>query len=316
MSDLESMRVGFGRGLNAVGSKSPEIVALSADLAESTQVSQFKDAFPDRYIEVGVAEQNLVTVASGLAHAGKHPFAASYAAFSPGRNWEQIRTTICLNDQPVVIIGSHAGLTVGPDGATHQMLEDIALMRSLPNMTVISPGDSHEAEQVAEFLANYDHPVYVRLCREKTPIFLQDKQFEFGKARILKQGQDVLLIGTGIMSYELLKAAEQLSELGVEAEVIHVPTIKPLDEKTILSSARKCGRIVVAEEGQTAAGFGGLISELVSERLPMPIKRIGVDDRFGQSGSAEELMKDYGLDQPSIIQKINDFINSMPRYHQ
>ena len=316
MSDLESMRVGFGRGLNAVGSKSPEIVALSADLAESTQVSQFKDAFPDRYIEVGVAEQNLVTVASGLAHAGKHPFAASYAAFSPGRNWEQIRTTICLNDQPVVIMGSHAGLTVGPDGATHQMLEDIALMRSLPNMTVISPGDSHEAEQVAEFLANYDHPVYVRLCREKTPIFLQDKQFEFGKARILKQGQDVLLIGTGIMSYELLKAAEQLSELGVEAEVIHVPTIKPLDEKTILSSARKCGRIVVAEEGQTAAGFGGLISELVSERLPMPIKRIGVDDRFGQSGSAEELMKDYGLDQPSIIQKINDFINSMPRYHQ
>ncbi len=316
MSDLESMRVGFGRGLNAVGSKSPEIVALSADLAESTQVSQFKDAFPDRYIEVGVAEQNLVTVASGLAHAGKHPFAASYAAFSPGRNWEQIRTTICLNDQPVVIIGSHAGLTVGPDGATHQMLEDIALMRSLPNMTVISPGDSHEAEQVAEFLANYDHPVYVRLCREKTPIFLQDKQFEFGKARILKQGQDVLLIGTGIMSYELLKAAEQLSELGVEAEVIHVPTIKPLDEKTILSSARKCGRIVVAEEGQTAAGFGGLISELVSERLPRPIKRIGVDDRFGQSGSAEELMKDYGLDQPSIIQKINDFINSMPRYHQ
>lgn len=316
MSDLESMRVGFGRGLNAVGSKSPEIVALSADLAESTQVSQFKDAFPDRYIEVGVAEQNLVTVASGLAHAGKHPFAASYAAFSPGRNWEQIRTTICLNDQPVVIIGSHAGLTVGPDGATHQMLEDIALMRSLPNMTVISPGDSHEAEQVAEFLANYDHPVYVRLCREKTPIFLHDKQFEFGKARILKQGQDVLLIGTGIMSYELLKAAEQLSELGVEAEVIHVPTIKPLDEKTILSSARKCGRIVVAEEGQAAAGFGGLISELVSERLPMPIKRIGVDDRFGQSGSAEELLKDYGLDQPSIIQKINDFINSMPRYHQ
>ena len=309
MSDLESMRVGFGRGLTAAGSKSPEIVALSADLAESTQVSQFKDAFPDRYIEVGVAEQNLVTVASGLAHAGKHPFAASYAAFSPGRNWEQIRTTICLNDQPVVIIGSHAGLTVGPDGATHQMLEDIALMRSLPNMTVISPGDSHEAEQVAEFLANYDHPVYVRLCREKTPIFLQDKQFEFGKARILKQGQDVLLIGTGIMSYELLKAAEQLSELGVEAEVIHVPTIKPLDEKTILSSARKCGRIVVAEEGQTAAGFGGLISELVSERLPMPIKRIGVDDRFGQSGSAEELTKDYGLDQPSIIQKINDFIN-------
>ena len=316
MSDLESMRVGFGRGLTAAGSKSPEIVALSADLAESTQVSQFKDAFPDRYIEVGVAEQNLVTVASGLAHAGKHPFAASYAAFSPGRNWEQIRTTICLNDQPVVIMGSHAGLTVGPDGATHQMLEDIALMRSLPNMTVISPGDSHEAEQVAEFLANYNHPAYVRLCREKTPIFLQDKQFEFGKARILKQGQDVLLIGTGIMSYELLKAAEQLSELGVEAEVIHVPTIKPLDEKTILSSARKCGRIVVAEEGQTAAGFGGLISELVSERLPMPIKRIGVDDRFGQSGSAEELMKDYGLDQPSIIQKINDFINSMPRYHQ
>lgn len=312
----ESMRVGFGRGLVEAGRKHADVVVLSADLAESTQASQFKETFPERFIEVGVAEQNLVTVASGLAHAGKRPFTASYAAFSPGRNWEQIRTTICLNDQPVVIIGSHAGLTVGPDGATHQMLEDIALMRSLPNMIVIAPGDSREAERVACFLGQHDKPAYVRLSRDKTALFLEDKPFELGKAYVLREGADVALMGTGIMTHALLAVAEDLAALGVSAEVVHVPTIKPLDEKIVLSSAKKCGRVVTAEEGQVAAGFGSAIAELLSSQLPMPVRRIGVEDRYGQSGESAELLKEYGLDTNSMLGNIRQFIKEMPQYHR
>ena len=316
MIDKESMRVGFGRGLVEAGRQHANVAVLSADLAESTQVSQFQAAFPERFIEVGVAEQNLVTVASGLAHAGKRPFTASYAAFSPGRNWEQIRTTICLNDQPVVIVGSHAGLTVGPDGATHQMLEDIALMRSLPNMIVIAPGDSLEAERVAEFLGGHNKPAYVRLSRDKTPLFLQDRPFQLGKAHVLREGQDVALMGTGIMTHTLLEVAEDLSDLGVSAEVVHVPTIKPLDEEAVLASAKRCGRVVTAEEGQMAAGFGGAVAELLSEKLPMPVRRIGVEDRYGQSGEVAELMAEYGLDKSSVLAKIRQFIEEMPQYHR
>ena len=315
--NLESMRTGFGRGLVKAGRDNKEIVVLSADLAESTQVSLFQEEFPERYIEVGVAEQNMVTVASGLALAGKRPFAASYAAFSPGRNWEQIRTTICLNNQPVTIIGSHAGLTVGPDGATHQMLEDIALMRSLPNMVVISPGDSLEAERVALALASLDTPSYVRLSREKSPVFLEnDQPFEIGKAQLFREGRDVALFGTGIMSHTLMAVAEDLASFGIEAEVVHVPTIKPLDNKAILRSAAKCGRVVTAEDGQVMAGFGGAITELLSDNLPMPIKRLGVLDRFGQSGTAGELLEEYGLSQEKIVSSIRQFINTRPQYHQ
>ena len=312
----ESMRVGFGRGLVAAGHEHEDIVVLSADLAESTQVSQFQEVFPGRFIEVGVAEQNLVTVASGLAHAGKRPFAASYAAFSPGRNWEQIRTTICLNDQPVVIVGSHAGLTVGPDGATHQVLEDIVLMRSLPNMIVIAPGDSIEAERVATCLGGERSPAYVRLCREKTPVFLQEHTFELGRAYVLREGSDVALMGTGIMTHELLVVADKLAQSGIEAEVLHVPTIKPLDETTILASARKCGRVVTAEEGQNAAGFGSAVAELLAEQLPMPLKRLGVEDRFGQSGTAAELLDEYGLTAAHMTKAVEEFMAVMPRYHQ
>lgn len=312
----ESMRKGFGQGLVSIGQEVEDIVVLSADLAESTQVSLFQEAFPERFIEVGVAEQNMVTVASGLAHADKRPFTASYAAFSPGRNWEQIRTTICLNDQPVVIIGSHAGLTVGPDGATHQVLEDIALMRSLPNMTVIAPGDSIEAKRVAEFLGRHDSPAYVRLCRDKTPLFLTDTPFEYGKAQVLRQGSDVALIGTGIMTHALLAVADELAKEGVVAEVVHVSTIKPLDEEAILQTARKCGRVVTAEEGQIAAGFGSAVAELLSDKLPMPVRRLGVNDRFGQSGTADELMSEYGLTSEHLTEEVRKFIQEMPRYHQ
>jgi len=316
MAEMESMRVGFGRGLVRAGEKYPNVVALSADLAESTQVSQFQEKFPERFIEVGVAEQNLVTVASGLAMAGKKPFAASYAVFSPGRNWEQIRTTICINERPVVIIGSHAGLNVGPDGATHQMLEDIALMRVLPGMTVVAPGDSLEAEQVALALAQHDGASYVRLAREKTDNFLDDHDFELGKAYVLREGSDVALFGTGTMTGVLLKVAKQLEANGVEAEVVHVPTIKPLDEETLLASAKKCGRVVTAEEAQIAGGFGSCVAELLADKLPMPVKRLGVKDKFGQSGQAAELLDFYELSEEKITAEINKFIEKTPKYHQ
>ncbi|HMH70211.1 MAG TPA: transketolase family protein [Candidatus Saccharimonadales bacterium] len=313
----EPIRAGFGRGLKAAGELDTSIVALCADLTDSTQMSHFRDAFPERFIEMGIAEQNLVTVASGLARAGKIPFTSSYAAFSPGRNWEQIRTTIAINDQPVKIIGSHAGVSVGPDGATHQMLEDIALMRVLPNMIVIAPGDSIEAEKATHAIAKNGKPSYLRLAREKTPIFsTEHSPFEIGKAYVLREGHDVSLMGTGTMTYQLLVAAKKLEEHGIQAEVVHVPTIKPLDEETVIASARKTGRVVTAEEAQIAGGFGSAIAELLSEQLPMPVHRIGMHDHFGESGQPDELIKHFHLDGASMAHEIKAFIERMPRYHQ
>lgn len=313
----EPIRAGFGRGLKAAGEANESVVALCADLTESTQMHLFKEAFPNRFIEVGVAEQNLVTVASGMARAGKIPFTSSYAAFSPGRNWEQIRTTIALNNQPVKIVGSHAGVSVGPDGATHQMLEDIALMRVLPNMVVVAPGDSIEAEKATKALAENGKPSYIRLAREKTPIFsTEESPFEIGKAYVLREGSAVSLLGTGTMTYQLLVAADLLAQEGIEAEVVHVPTIKPLDEETILASARKTGRVVTAEEAQVAGGFGGAVAEFLSETLPMPIKRIGMQDRFGESGVPIELMKHFRLTGVEIAEDVKIFLDAMPQYHQ
>lgn len=313
----EPTRAGFGRGLKLAGERNEAVVALCADLTESTQMHHFRDAFPKRFVEVGVAEQNLVTVASGMARAGKIPFTSSYAAFSPGRNWEQIRTTITLNNQPVKIVGSHAGISVGPDGATHQMLEDIALMRVLPNMVVVAPGDSVEAEKATLAIAENGKPSYLRLAREKTPVFSTEKSpFEIGKAYVLHQGHDVTLIGTGTMSYQLLVAAKLLAEQGVHAEVIHVPTIKPLDEETILTSVRKTGRVVTAEEAQIAGGFGSAIAELLSEKLPTPLKRIGMYDRFGESGAPNELLDHFGLTGEKMTPAIKQFVDETPKYHQ
>ena len=313
----EPIRAGYGRGLKKAGEANSKVVALCADLTESTQMHLFKESFPDRFIEVGVAEQNLVTVASGMARAGKVPFTSSYAAFSPGRNWEQIRTTICLNNQPVKIIGSHAGVSVGPDGATHQMLEDITLMRVLPNMIVVAPGDSIEAEKATMLIAENDKPSYLRLAREKTPIFSTvNSPFEIGKAYVLKEGSDVALMGTGTMTYQLLIAANILSEKNINCEVVHVPTIKPLDEETILQSAKKCGRVITAEEGQIAGGFGSAVAEFLSGHLPMPVLRIGMQDRFGESGAPVELLDHFGLTGQKISEEIEQFINDKPKYHQ
>lgn len=297
----EPIRKGFGRGLLQAGKDDERIVAACADLTASTAMDLFQKEFPDRFVEIGVAEQNLVTVGAGMAAMGKVPFVSSYAAFSPGRNWEQIRTTICLNNQPVRIVGSHAGISVGPDGATHQMLEDIALMRVLPNMVVIAPCDSVEAEKATLALAADKRPAYLRLAREATPVLTTTKTpFEIGKAYVFREGKDVTLLGTGTMTYHMLAAAELLAKDGIDAEVIHVPTIKPLDAHTIVKSLHKTGAAVTAEEAQIKGGFGGAVAELLSEQYPAPLYRIGMQDRFGESGKPEELMTHFGLDAKHV----------------
>ena len=284
-----------------LGKLDVNVVAACADLTDSTQMSLFKAEFPDRFVEIGVAEQNLVTVGAGLAAMGKIPFVSSYAAFNPGRNWEQIRTTICLNERPVKVVGSHAGISVGPDGATHQMLEDIALMRVLPKMVVIVPGDSLEAERATMAMAKDPRPNYLRLAREATPIITTaDTPFEIGKAYVYEKGNDVTIIATGTMTYQALIAAEKLFKDGIDAEVIHVPTIKPLDSETILKSVRKTGAVVTVEEAQIAGGLGGAIAELLGEEFPVPIKRIGMQDHFGESGTPDQLLEHFGLDAKHI----------------
>lgn len=299
----EPTRKGFGRGLLAAGKLNDDVVAACADLTDSTQMSLFKNEFPNRFVEIGVAEQNLVTVGSGLAAMGKIPFVSSYAAFSPGRNWEQIRTTICLNEQPVKIVGSHAGLSVGPDGATHQMLEDIAIMRVLPHMVVIVPGDAIEAEKATLAMAkDTKRPGYLRLAREATPVFTtKDTPFEIGKAYVLERGDEVTLISTGPMTHLALIAAEKLFKDGIDAEVIHVPTIKPLDHKTILASVKKSRAVVTIEEGQIAGGLGGAVTELLAEEMPSALRRIGVKDKFGESGTPDELLKKHGITVHNIM---------------
>jgi len=313
----EPIRKGFGRGLKAAGELDKNVVALCADLTDSTQISLFKEAFPERFIEVGVAEQNLVTVASGMSALGKIPFTSSYAAFSPGRNWEQIRTTICLNDRPVKIVGSHSGLYTGADGATHQVLEDIALMRVLPNMVVVVPGDGLEAEKATLAIAKNNKPSYIRLAREATPVFTTEKTpFEIGKAYVLKEGKDLTLFGTGTMTYQCLMAAKMLASDGIDAEVVHVPTIKPLDEATILASVRKTGRAISVEEAQIAGGLGSAIAELLTDQLPLPLRRLGVRDEFGESGKPDELLEHFRLTPKHIAFEVHDFVDRMPKYHQ
>ncbi len=301
----EPIRAGFGRGLVEAGQADVHVVALCADLTESTKMGDFAKTFPDRFVEIGIGEQNLVTVAAGMALAGKTPFVSSYAAFSPGRNWEQIRTTICINDANVKIVGSHAGVSVGPDGATHQMLEDIALMRVLPNMTVIAPADAIEAEKATRAMASHRGPAYMRLAREKTPVVTTDKTpFALGKAQILRTGKDLTIVACGTMVYQALMAAETLaSQHDVETEVINAAVIKPLDTVTIVASAKKTGAVLTAEEGQIAGGLGGAVAEVLAEQHPVPMARIGMQDHFGESGEPNELLEHFGLTAPHIIKR-------------
>jgi transketolase len=308
---MEPIRKGFGKGLLEAGRSDDNVVACCADLTDSTQMSLFRDAFPERFVEIGVAEQNLVTVGAGLAAMGKVPFVSSYAAFSPGRNWEQIRTTVCLNDRPVKIVGSHAGLYTGADGATHQMLEDISLMRVLPNMVVIAPGDSIEAEKATRAMAEDDRPNYLRLAREATPVFTtKQTPFEIGKAYVFAPGEDITVIATGTMTYQALAAAEKLFKDGIDVEVIHCPTIKPLDEETILRSAKRTGKVITVEEAQINGGLGGAVAELLGEKYPVPLKRLGMQDHFGESGTPEELLEHFGLTAKHIQLAVHHMLSA------
>jgi len=300
-------RTGYGDGLVEVGKENENIVAVCADLAESTRTHLFKNEFPDRYVEVGVAEQNLATVGSGLAAVGKIPFISSYAAFSPGRNNEQIRTTISINNVSVKIVGAHAGVSVGPDGATHQQLEDIALMRAQPNMKVVVPADYEEARKTVHVAVEQDGPFYFRLAREKTPmITTKDSPFEFGRANVLWESEepDVALIACGPLVHSALMAAKRLANEGIGTIVVNNHTIKPMDEETIIYMAKRCGAVVTVEEHQVSAGMGSAVAEILSQNAPTPQEFIGVHDRFGQSGTPAQLIEEYGMDIGSIVEAV------------
>jgi len=300
-------RDGFGRALLELGESNPNVVALCADLAESTRMLAFKEKYPERYVELGVAEQNMATVAAGLANYGKVPFMASYATFSPGRNNEQIRTTISLNNLGVKIVGSHAGLSVGPDGATHQALEDIALMRVQPNMTVLSPCDEEEAYKATLAAAAHPGPVYIRLARERTPVMTtKETPFAIGKANVVWESEhapEVVVFATGPLLHNALLAAKEL-EHAVPVVVINIHTIKPLDADTILKYAKEVGAVVTVEEHQIAGGLGSAIAEVLAAECPVPMEFVGVRDRFGQSGTPAELIDYYGMGVASVVAAI------------
>ena len=312
---FESWGQAVGHDLVELAQTYERIVALSADLSSSVGLDAFAEKMGSRSVEVGVDEQNLVMVASGLAHMGKVPFAASYAAFNPGRNWEQIRTTICLNNQPVKIIGTHAGLNVGPDGASHQMLEDIALMQTLPNMVVLSPGDAVEAAQMAQLMAEDDRPNYLRLPRADLPIYnTADTTIAIGSAYLLRRDDDavVTIISTGSMTANALLVSGELFKRGIASEVVHVPTIKPLDGETILSSVGRTSVTVTIEEHQIVGGLGSSVASLIMESdvRPTKFRRLGVRDQFGQSGNLAELWRHYGLDVAGLTQQITSLLDS------
>ena len=311
--DIERVpnRDGFGDGLLEAGEKNLNVVALSADLTESTRVNLFAEKFPERFVQCGVAEQNMASVASGLASIGKIPFIASYAMFSPGRSWEQIRTTIAYNDQNVKIIGAHSGVSVGPDGATHQAIEDIAIMRVIPNMVVLAPCDIHEARKAVLWATEYTGPVYIRLGRSAVPVVTTKvSPFEFGKGQLLAEMTEhrkntIGLVTTGSLVYEALLAAKELDEAGFGVSLLHLPTIKPFDTEAVLDLAETHDIIVTVEEHQKAGGLGGAVSEFLSEKRPTKMVRIGVDDEFGQSGEPDKLIAHYKMDKNAIVDAVN-----------
>jgi len=308
----EALRVGFGRALKELGDKDPRVVAACADLTGSTKMDAFRDAHPDRFFEVGITEQHMAAFASGLAAMGKVPFVSSYAMFSPGRNWEQIRTTICYNNVPVKIVGSHAGISVGPDGGTHQAIEDIALMRILPRMVVLAPMDSLEAERATKATAEVDAPVYIRLARENTPIISSEKTpFKIGELYELwrSESPELTIFATGTSVHQALLAAKTLQDKeGIGSLLINVPTIKPLDIDAVLMYAHETERVITVENHQIAGGLGSAIAETLSTTKPVPMRMIGVKDKFGQSGTPEELLEYYELDSNAIIKTVKDFI--------
>jgi transketolase len=314
---LDSIRAGFGAGLLEAGKADLNVVALCADLTESTKTDRFAKEFPDRFIQVGIGEQSMASVASGLASMGKVPFMVSYAMFSPGRNWEQIRTTVAYNNQNVKIVGAHAGVSVGPDGGTHQAIEDMALMRIIPKMTVLSPCDSIEAKKATVEAAKTKGPVYIRLARENSPqITTEDTPFVIGKAATfyIPEGKpDVGIIATGALVHKALRVAKELEGEGVRARVLNVSCIKPLDEDAIVSLAGEAGALVTVEEHQVKGGLGSAVAECLSLHIPVPIDFIGVQDLFGQSGEPHELLSHYGMDESSIKQAVTRVLKRKTR---
>ncbi len=313
--ELIPMRKGFGEGLVIAADLNKNVVGLCADLVESTRMDLFKEKYPDRFIEMGIAEQNMASVASGMAAMGKIPFISSYAVFSPGRNWEQIRTTICYNDRNVKIIGSHAGVSVGPDGGSHQALEDIAITRVIPNMVVISPCDAMEAKKAIIACAQTKQPTYIRLARNATPIITtKDTPFEIGKAQLLfspeeagkgkgtenSKRAEVGIIVTGALTHKALKVAQELEKEGKFVKVLNISTIKPLDEDAVWQLGHETGAIVTVEEHQVAGGMGSAVAECLARHYPTPVEFVGVKDTFGQSGTADELLEHYGMGEKDI----------------
>lgn len=303
-------RNGYGEGLKAAGEASDRVVALCCDLTGSTRTNYFSDVFPERFVQAGIAEQNMASVGSGMAAMGMIPFIASYAMFSPGRSWEQIRTTIAYNNANVKIVGAHAGISVGPDGATHQAIEDVAIMRVMPNMTVVAPCDVHEARRVVEWAATYSGPVYMRFAREKTPVVTTpESPFVFGKGEVYmhpaaQNEKRVAIVASGTVMHQALTAGKKLNDAGVGTAVVNMATIKPLDTALLTQLAETYALIVTVEEHQRVGGLGSAVAEHLAETQPTRVVRIGIDDMFGQSGAPEELYEHYGLDAVSIEQRI------------
>jgi transketolase len=297
-------RMGFGEGLVIAGKNDPNVVALCADLTESTRMSSFKKEFPDRFIQMGIYEQALVSISAGLSLAGKVPFLTSYAMFSPGRSWEQVRTA-CLSKTNIKIVGSHAGVSVGPDGATHQAIEDMAITRCIPQITIIYPCDSIEARKATAAIAKLPGNCYLRLAREKTPVMTNDDTpFVVGQAQVVREGTDVAIIACGPLLYQSMIAAEELAKEGIQCRVINNHTIKPMDEKTILAAANDCGAVVTVEEHQIAGGMGSAVAEILAQNNPVPMEFVGVHDKFGQSGEPNELIEFYGMGSKDIVKAV------------
>lgn len=303
--DKVPTRNGYGEGLVEAGKKDPRVVALCGDLTESTRTESFRKEFPKRFIECGVAEQNMMGVAAGLALNGKIPFVSTYAVFCPGRNWDQTRISVCYNNANVKLTGAHAGISVGPDGATHQALEDIAVTRCLPNMTVIAPCDYNETRKATLAAAQKKGPVYLRFARSASPVFTTNKTpFKIGRAEVLWDGDDITIIAAGPSVYEALRAAHQLKKEKIFVRVINCHTIKPIDKKTISKAAKETGAIVTIEEHQIHGGLGSAVAEVVVQNSPVPMEIIGVKDRFSESGEPEELLEFFGLMAKDIIQSV------------
>ncbi len=304
--ERKATREGFGEAMMELGRKNGRVVVLTADLGESMKVDDFGAQYPARFVQVGVAEQNLMGVAAGLALSGKIPFAVSYAVFNPGRNWDQLRVSVCYTNANVKIIGGHAGITVGPDGATHQSLEDIATTRVLPNLMVVVPADAEQAKKATLAIAEHVGPVYLRLTRPKTANFTTaTTSFQLGKAQVLKEGKEVTIFACGPLVYEALLAAEELKD-EIDVEVVNVHTIKPIDEDAIVRSAKKTGKVVTLEDHQINGGLGGAIAEVLGEKCPTKMIRMGMKDIFGESGEPGELLAKYGLDKDGVIKRVKE----------